>query len=196
VRWTRAGAAQSLGVLPGGRDSRAFGINDAGDAVGAATAPTGRKHAVRWSGGSLVDLGTLPGDDDSEAFAINSSGDVVGASTGPRGTHAVLWRGGTALDLGTLADGATSRALGINDRGDVVGTSAVGHGLHAFLWTSAEGLQDLNALIPASSFVLMEAVAVNARGAILVIGRDGSDDDAHDHHEEFPVRVFLLEPQP
>ena len=100
------------------------------------------------------------------------------------------------MDLGMLPGGGTSRALGINDRGDVVGSSAAGHDLHAFLWTAAGGLQDLNALIPRSDFILMEAVAVNARGVILAIGRDGTDDGPHDHHEEFPVRVFLLEPNP
>jgi len=31
---------------------------------------------------------------------------------------------------------------------------------------------------------------------ILAIGRDSHGEDVHDHHEEFPVRVFLLEPNP
>ena len=100
-------------------------------------------------------------------------------------------------DLSTLAGGRITRALGINERGDVVGTAAAGHDLHAFVWTPAAGMQDLNSLIPVSPFILMEAVAVNTRGVILAIGRDGSDDEAeHDHHAEFPVRVFLLEPLP
>ena len=57
-------------------------------------------------------------------------------------------------------------------------------------------MQDLNALISPSGFILMEAVAVNARGVILTIGRDSHGEDVHDHHAEFPVRVFLLEPNP
>ena len=196
VVWPRNGAGQSLGRLPGGRDSRALAVNDRGDIVGSARTGASLKHAFIWSNGRMTDLGTLPGDEESEAFGVNNTGDVVGTSTGAGRTHAVLWRNGVPQDLGTLPGGFISRAMSINDRGDVVGTSSLGHDLHAFVWTPGSGMQDLNALVPPSSFILMEASAVNARGVILAIGRDGSADDPHDHHAEFPVRVFLLEPQP
>jgi probable HAF family extracellular repeat protein len=194
--WPRTGSVQSLGRLPGGRDSQALAINDRGDIVGSARTGAGVKHAFIWSNGRMTDLGTLSGDAESEAFGVNNAGDVVGTSTGAGRTHAVLWRNGVPQDLGTLPGGFLSRAMAINDRGDVVGTSSVDHDLHAFVWTAAGGLQDLNSLVPPSPFILMEASAVNTRGVILAIGRDASADDPHDHHAEFPVRVFLLEPQP
>jgi probable HAF family extracellular repeat protein len=81
--------ADGLGTIPGGLDSKAYGINEAGDVVGfttvnGGTIGSGERRAVRWSrasGGGWVayDLGEL---DEwgtlTEAHAINEGGDIAG----------------------------------------------------------------------------------------------------------------------
>jgi probable HAF family extracellular repeat protein len=180
-------------------------INDAGETAGIATTASGPR-AVAWTRGGGPNLagailGSLPGDRASEALSINNSGQIVGSSEDASGSRrAVLWApSAAARDLGALAPGSFSRALGINDRGDVVGSSETNAGSRAFLWSAAAGIRDLNDLVASrAGFVLTHAVAVSARGVILAIGQDDPPADpahAHDHHE-FPMRVFVLVPQP
>jgi probable HAF family extracellular repeat protein len=108
-------AADGLGTIPGGLESKAYGINDAGDIVGIATANggtissgSGEQRAVRWTrnaDGSFTayDLGEL---DEfgriTEARAINELGDVVGVDDFSypvpfNGREGFLWSSG-ALD--------------------------------------------------------------------------------------------------
>ena len=111
-----------LGPLPGGAESRAFGLNAAGQVVGWSTTSTGSQHAVRWNAdGSVTDLGTLGGAT-SSADDINDAGQVVGgAQTAAMDSHAVVWGpGGAITDLGTFG-GTYSGANDINDTGQVVG---------------------------------------------------------------------------
>ena len=107
---------------------RAYGINDAGQVVGAYDG-----NARLWDGGAYVDLGTLGGDR-SEAYAINSTADVAGwAETAAGDRHAFLYSG-TISDLGTLG-GSWSEAYDINDSNQIVGASETAGGeTHAFLW--------------------------------------------------------------
>ena len=129
------GAMVDLGTL-GGPTSRANGINDVGQVVGAATTAELATHAFVWtSSGGMVDLGTLGGDS-SEAFAINRRGDIVGVSTTSDGqSHAFRWGPSYGMrDMGTLG-GTSSVAHSINERGEVCGTSATAEGAqHAFIW--------------------------------------------------------------
>ena len=132
---------------------------------------------------------------------MNARGDIVGYSASAIGARrATLWpSGGAILDLGTLPGGSFSQALGNNDAGDIVGTSTSNLGSRAFLWTPNAGLHDLNDLIIPSSFVLTQAVGINAAGMIVAIGHDVVTRPArrarpwHEEHE-LPVRVFLLLP--
>ena len=205
VTWSRTGVISALPSIPGALSTRALTINDAGETAGIATTASGPR-AVAWmrgGGGNLggVVLGGLPGDRASEALSLNNSGQIVGSSEDAIGSRrAVLWAPNTAArDLGALAPGSFSRALGINDRGDVVGSSETNAGSRAFLWSAAAGIRDLNDLVTSrAGFVLTHAVAISARGVILAIGQDDPPADpahAHDHHE-FPMRVFVLVPQP
>ncbi len=99
----------------------AYGINDAGQVVGAAS---GSNHAFLYSDGTMTDLGTLPGGTYSHAFGINNAGQVVGyANTADHLVRAFLYSDGTMTDLGTLPGGTNSYAYGINDAGQVVGIS-------------------------------------------------------------------------
>ncbi len=110
---------------------RAYGVNDAGQVVGAYDGT-----ARLWNGGAYVDLGTLGGDR-SEARAINATADVVGwAETASGERHAFLYDA-TLTDLGTLG-GSWSVAYDINDSNQVVGASETAGGeTHAFLWQSS-----------------------------------------------------------
>jgi probable HAF family extracellular repeat protein len=190
---------QSLGTLPNATDSKAFAINNSGTIVGSSGTEETTHAFNRSSSGGIRDLGTLPGDSESEAFGINERGDVVGYSNGPSGMRAFLWSDKEGMkSLGTLPGGISSRALSINQQGVVVGSSQTSVGVthpvpRAFVWSPAGGMQDLNALIAAGSGVfLMEAVGINARGQILVLGRTSQNSQLPLH--EGWDKAFLLTP--
>jgi probable HAF family extracellular repeat protein len=75
---------RTLGYLDYYHNSRANGINDAGDVVGTSVDANGISHAVAWlgAGGAVKDLNALipptAGWTIEEAFAINNGGDIVG----------------------------------------------------------------------------------------------------------------------
>jgi probable HAF family extracellular repeat protein len=74
---------QDLGVLPGGDQSYAYGINQGGQVVGSANLnPSGgATHAfLKIPGRPMQDLGFLEGGYGSEAYGINADGQVVGAA--------------------------------------------------------------------------------------------------------------------
>jgi probable HAF family extracellular repeat protein len=73
------GTIHKLGDL-GGRESWAFGINNANQVVGISVNASGAGHAFLWTrNGGMQDLGTLGGKE-SGAFAINAAGQVAGES--------------------------------------------------------------------------------------------------------------------
>ena len=105
-----------LGTLGTVQSAQAYGINDAGQVVGAAAG-----RAFLWQNGVMTDLNTVAGTKGSAA-AINNVGQIVGGSTitAPNSPgHPVLWENGVMTDL--TPDQAGS-AGGINDLGEVVGT--------------------------------------------------------------------------
>ena len=127
--------------------SRASGINDAGDVVGArifcvdissegrsSECRGSRPRATLWRRGSydVVDLGALEGGRGSEAFAINNRGQAVGRSAkesyeagGPQQATAypVLFADGRVTELGGLPErpDCGGRAMAINERGEAAG---------------------------------------------------------------------------
>jgi probable HAF family extracellular repeat protein len=120
--------------------SRAEGINNLGQIVGANVADWTISRAFLWTEAEgMHDLGTLGGTE-SVALAINAGGQVVGWSRVASGaTHAFLWTAASGMrDLGTLPDGQSSSANGINALGQIVGSSTSASGeSHAVLWTTA-----------------------------------------------------------
>jgi probable HAF family extracellular repeat protein len=131
----------------------AYGINNAGQVVGASPLPVGN-HAVIWNNGVIQDLGTLPGDTGSSARGINNAGDVVGISLLANEIHAVIWSNGVIQDLGA------GEAYGINNAGQVVGASGNNR---AFLWSNGV-IQDLGTL-PGYSF--SQASGINDAGQVV-----------------------------
>jgi probable HAF family extracellular repeat protein len=196
--WTRAnGMTLFGGSWP---PTFANTISNTGQIVGQNSdeATWGIGHATSWISGVGTDLGTLGGVGDEVDFAssangVNDLGQVVGWSTttsvsgGAFGwcgatTHAVLWTGtnGGIQDLGTLSGDTLSAALKINFFGQVLGssgnTATCGIGYYEvfgrpFIWSEANGMLDLNTLIPPNSgWVLNTATGINIWGQIVGSG--------------------------
>lgn len=113
-----------LGTL-GGTYSYAYGLNNAGQAVGNSSL-SGEipQHATLWSSSGRLDLGALGGTY-SIAFAINANGQIAGniaTTTDHSATYpyrAVRWDGTTATPL----NGNETYARSINGSGQIVGES-------------------------------------------------------------------------
>ncbi len=167
--WSQ-GKAQDIGTL-GGRESRAYGLNDRGEVVGASLTSANRYHAFLWQKGRMQDLSTLGGRW-SYAYSINDQGQVVGDSRTADGSfHAFLWQKGRMQDLGTLG-GLSSHAYGLNDKGEVVGEADTAEGVsHAFLWQKGR-MQDLGTLGGTQS----AAYSINNLGQVVGTAADRNSD--------------------
>jgi probable HAF family extracellular repeat protein len=77
-----SGSLSDLGVLAGGTNSYALGLNNSNQVVGASTICNGVVHAFLWQNGALTDLNSLLPVGSSwelrEARGINDSGQIVG----------------------------------------------------------------------------------------------------------------------
>lgn len=136
------GVLTNLGGLPGGLNSGADWISNAGLVAG--ISENGEIDpllgfpeaiAVLWKDGKVISLGTLDGGYESVANAVNDRGQVVGPALNTipdpysmlglgTQTRAFLWENGVMRDLGTLG-GPDAFAIYVNDRGQIAGTSYV-----------------------------------------------------------------------
>jgi probable HAF family extracellular repeat protein len=181
----------------------AYGINDAGQMVGASGecfpggSPNGTAllphHALFWDAdGTVHDMGNLGGGGQvvpstgNFAVHINNHGQVVGSSdiAGDEFAHAFSWTKATGMqDLGTLAGDQQSGGIWVNEAGDIVGVSVSFDGgfyPRAFLWTKSTGMLDLNSRIPADSkLYLMFGDGVNSRGEIIATAFNSEDNEMH-----------------
>jgi probable HAF family extracellular repeat protein len=203
VWWTRRGEVQllqSAGNLP----TRALDLNDRGDVVGVAGGQP--KAAVFWPRkGGLVSLGTLAGFTHSEAVSISENGNIVGVASGfgssTNRSRAILWQPGSLAiqDLGVLSGGTDSRARDVNNRGEVVGRSTSAKGSRAFIWTASTGMLDLNGFVNVPGLVMTDALSINKKGDIVVMGQDAGADahgEAHEHEDHHAARrIFVLRAQ-
>lgn len=139
ARWDARGTMTMLDRLPGGGYSEAYGINEAGVAVGNAQAADGNTHAVSWDRqGRITDLGTLPGARYSSASGITANGLASGISattTEFSPIHAARWdRHGRITDLAPLPGDTDSSTADSNRHGTVVGRSSGNFAYHAAWW--------------------------------------------------------------
>jgi probable HAF family extracellular repeat protein len=108
--------------------SEARNINDSGQIVGNASAPSGYIKAAFFTGtgSNNVDLGNLcdSGGTGSTAWDINNSGIIVGdaqsCAGGDRATH-YSGTGSGNVDLGGVGGGITGLAYSVNASGQIVG---------------------------------------------------------------------------
>jgi len=135
---------KDLGTLPGGDDSFASAINQAGQIAGLSendqidpTTGNPEFHAVLWENDKIRDLGTFGGTA-SIASTLNDFGQITGLAlnTVPdpysllglgsgqtlTQTRGFLWQNGKMEDLGTLG-GPDTWAVFINNLGQIAGTS-------------------------------------------------------------------------
>jgi probable HAF family extracellular repeat protein len=156
--WDKNNLMQDLGTLsPDYKDSIAYDINDAGQAVGASSSSTLQQvHATLWSNGQVINLGTLGGNQGT-AVAINNKGQVVGydTTTGDGGLiHPFIWEDGEIADLNSLfphgKDWFLQEVSDINDNGQILGKGfyrPTGK-IHSFLLTPSAGSSQRYPLLP------------------------------------------------
>ena len=128
-----------LGTL-GGTNSRAEGVNDAGQVVGSADTSAELQHAFVWEDGVMTDLNDLLPPDSgwvlTRAVNINEAGQIVGRGTINGETHAFLLSpvcpgdldgdGGVGLsDLATLLSNFGTPAGANPEDGDLDGDGDV-----------------------------------------------------------------------
>jgi probable HAF family extracellular repeat protein len=162
----------NLGTLPGGANSAAFSINDAGEVAGDSTVIvqsgstfSAQKHAFRFRSGAMEDLGVVPGDFISESYAINSSSTIVGTSFGVNGYKATRFNSNNTLTpLGTLPGDYNSWGRDINSSGYIVGES-YSSVLRSFLYDP--GTQTMSELSPLSGDTGSRAYSINNGGKVV-----------------------------
>jgi probable HAF family extracellular repeat protein len=161
---------QDLGILPGGDQSYAYGINHAGQVVGEANLSStgGAMHAfLKIPGVPMQDLGGMEEGGGSKANGINNVGQIVGEADATGYLRAFLREPGPGQplqDLGNL--GGASRAWAINNAGQVVGRTdyedGMVSGVRAFLKMPGEDMKSLGTLGGWWS----EAIAINEAGQV------------------------------
>ncbi len=119
-----------LGILPGGTNSRARGLNDAGQVTGFSSVPGITSQAILFDENGLKDLGTSAGVSSSFGQSINNLGQITGNANFGSGSQLFLWTPEDGMVNIGLLPGAlptgTSFGNGINDSGRIVGTSRSG----------------------------------------------------------------------
>jgi probable HAF family extracellular repeat protein len=176
---TGTGVTQDLGTMSG-CSSQGLAINDAGQIAGYFSDTSGNSHAYLYSNGTTVDLGNL-GYQYAQAYGINASGQVTGYSYRAPGIgpDAFLWSNGVMGDIGNLGGSNGSTGNAINVAGQVVGFSWTTGNVtqHAFMYIAGT-MVDLNSQISdaiAAKYTLVNAVAINDNGQIVVHGYVNSD---------------------
>lgn len=162
-----------LQVISGSFD--AYDINDSGVVVGTIAADSWR--AYMWtSAAGMTPLPRIPGKEfnDYAALAINEADVVVGRYTG-EAQGVFSWSPATGIsDLGSPVPGAYPESADINDGGDIIATFIIPSGRVPYLYRAGAWV-DLNTLVPASSFQMQLALAINNAGLIVGSGGPGGN---------------------
>jgi uncharacterized membrane protein len=186
---TGSPVTEFLPDLPAGSESTAWGLNEAGVAVGV-SGPADARRPVLWTDASVVSLPLLPNAIDGEARAINNSNQVVGFNQVGSQRRAFLWSAQVLQELPLLGIGDNvSEASDINDWGVSVGYTAAGTSFHAVMWIGNRAT-DLTTRIAADdplkgSVILQQANFINDRGQVVARGQDVNTGTA---------RMYLLTP--
>jgi probable HAF family extracellular repeat protein len=176
--WQKGEGMTDLGALPGGSDSQAILINEAGQVIGYSYTGSGPSSPLCpfplvtgsfiWEPGTGVkDLGNLGGTC-TLANDINQRGEIVGSAllTGDQAQHAFLWRNGTIQDLGGSLGGDFTGAFALNEAGNAVGFAYLqgDAAFHAALWEKIGDLTDLGVI---GSDLCSYAAAINSHAQVV-----------------------------
>lgn len=170
--------------------SEILSINDSGVAVGYwftdCTVDCYSEVCI-FRGDSITLLGSVAPNSYAQGYDINNMGQIAGyycTDVDCTEWRGFLWTEGVYTTIPTLG-GFGSSGNALNDSGIVVGDSYVGPGVqHAIIFDEANGLRDLNTLIPpGSGWELISASDINNHGQITGIGKIGG-----------LTRAFLLSP--
>ncbi len=122
-----SGATYTSFNFPGGEDTEAVGVNNAGDIVGYFNDSAGVYHGFLLSGSTYTQI-DVPGAIGTFAYGINDAGSIVGAyclttaclASDTDGEHGFLLSGGvfTTIDV---PNAIATYPSGINDRAVIVG---------------------------------------------------------------------------
>lgn len=155
---------------PGCKETRFYGLNDLGIAVGDmedfGPGWTGSKlTACMYVDGQFIDLGTGPGGNRSVAHDINNNNVIVGNwgnfFTGPN-IQACRWEDGALIDMMAEMGTPSADCRAINDSGQIVGWRGTGPARHAFLWENGM----VTALPELPGWTRSEATAISENGII------------------------------
>jgi probable HAF family extracellular repeat protein len=193
-RWTPATGMQSLGVLPTGTSSRAYGVSADGSViVGTSTINAGNgSEAFRWTAATdMQGVGDLAGGIvASEAYAVSGDGTtIVGMGYDGVSGRPTRWTPQTGMvSLGQLPGGnGWGQALAVNGDGSViVGTASdplddmPGTDRAAFIWDAAHGMRKLQTVLETeygldlAGWNLNRATGISADGKVIVGINEGS----------------------
>lgn len=188
--WTVGSGMASVGVLPGGTQTRAYSINANGEVVGWGTTPGADRGFIATPALTSVGAVSAAANSRTRAFGISNNGWVTGDARDPAlGDEAFAWSAtGGLLTLGKLAGATSSFGADINSSGWAVGWNQGGAGGdEAYLWTQSDGMLSLNSLlVDAAGWTVQRARAINDAGYVVAnaVAADGR------------VRAVLLTPVP
>jgi probable HAF family extracellular repeat protein len=163
--------------MPDGAHGYIYVLNDAGDAVGYTSTPTGGIQCAFWPvSGGVVPCVPPTERGNSAAKDINNVGEIVGYTDEPGATRGFVWRPGSDLTLlPPLPDATRSEAASINDAGAIVGRSYAPGACGtcppspqaAVLWRQGQPLDLQAAVINGDGWELVEAIGINNDGVIV-----------------------------
>lgn len=134
-------------------DSYAYGINNAGIAVGT-TYTDGQAYGTIWNNSTVTELCA-----GSYAMAINNAGEIVGGDG-----QAFIYANGQIQNLASPAAIGWSAAYGVNDSGTVVGDGQLSDGsFRGMIWNADGSVVELGTLGGRSS----QATGVNDSGEVV-----------------------------
>ena len=181
VTWS-SGVITNIAVSGGATDqrTRAYGINNAGQAAGWGYTPLGGpNNAFRYINNQIQQIGGFGQFQNAEAYDIGESGIVVGSSAPMSGGDwvAAIWLPANPtvpVLLGTLPNFPLAQLDDINGKNQAVGRAYINNIESRAIYYDGQSLHDLNDFLP-DDFVgeLVDAREINESGVIAATASSG-----------------------
>lgn len=175
----QSGYMQNIGTL-GGKEARAYGINNDGKVVGWSNTAMGsgviEGFVYDSASNSMTGIGAdILGGTKSFAFDINDAGTLVGNASTANGSGAAFMRSsaGAVTNIGSLAGTDYAEARAVNEANTVTGWSKIGLTDTAFVYDAATGMQAIGGLGGGS-----RGYDINSSGVVVGYADDGVSVDS------------------